>query len=42
MTVNTSQSSPQVDGAQETGQKRATEGDSSLCSLCRPPCGRAL
>ena len=35
MTARTSQSSPQVDGAQETGHRRATAGDSSLVPSCR-------
>jgi hypothetical protein len=35
MTARTSQSSAQVDGAQETGHRRATADVSSLCSVCR-------
>jgi hypothetical protein len=35
MTARTSQSAPQVDGAQRTGHRRATADDSSLCSACR-------
>lgn len=35
MTARTSQSSAQIDGAQETGHRRATADISSLCSVCR-------
>jgi Protein of unknown function (DUF2637) len=35
MTARTSQSSAQVDGAQETGHRRATADAPSLCTACR-------
>jgi hypothetical protein len=37
MTARTSQSLAQVAGTQETGHRRATVGDASLCRACRAP-----